>query len=85
MDQQDINDEFLFYTEQSGNENLTSAISILFPPPGSQATLESLYLPIFRVGRNMDVINLRNDTLMMISLCLLTCLLVSLPTYSSTP
>lgn len=66
MDQQDINDEFLFYTEHPGNENLISAISILFPPPGSQATLASLYLPIFRVGRSTDVINLRNDTLMII-------------------
>lgn len=68
MDQQDINDEFLFYTEHPGNEKLISAISILFPPPGSQATLASFYLPIFRVGRSTDAINLRNDTL-----CLLTC------------
>lgn len=66
MDKQDVNDEFLFYTEHPGNQKFICAISILFPPPGSQATLASLYLPIFRVGRSTDVINLRNDTLMII-------------------
>jgi len=66
VDQQDDNDEFLFYAEQPGNEKLISAISILFPPSGSQATVSFLYLPIFRVGRSTDVINLRNDTLMII-------------------
>ena len=79
--QQDVNDDFLFYTEQPGSEKLISAISILFPPPSSQATLASLYLPIFRVGRSMDVINLRNDTLMII-LCVYLPLCWS--TYSST-
>lgn len=81
LDLQHVNEEFIFYTEQPGNEKLISAISILSPPPGSQATLASLCLPIFRVGRNTDVINLRNDTLMII-LCVY--LPVHCPTYPPT-